>query len=325
MPITAARPRTPVAHAQRRRVSSSSAQPERVQVREAAEMSSADVLASYTRSDGRERQVVARPGAGGSVLVVDRDALTLGDRRLVAHLAPDEPRQNAELVCALYLADVSGRWCRRVSGDDLRTIPACGAAGVIAACVAGDRADEERKTECGLVDRDGAAYRLEIVQTGRSSSELRWCRRLRRQDPPTPVSLREVVGRLEAYEPARTLTARALLTHHRDRAVSVCTIAVELERIGTSATVLNRALREAVLAATSRDARLSMSEIASRCGRVKRNRRGVSSGETTWLARRIGLTSDGTAGDPTPWVHCDVLASIARDGLGVAPREVEVA
>jgi len=27
---------------------------------------------------------------------------------------------------------------------------------------------------------------------------------------------------------------------------------------------------------------------------------------------------------PTPWVHSDVLALIARRGLGLSPREVEV-
>jgi hypothetical protein len=27
---------------------------------------------------------------------------------------------------------------------------------------------------------------------------------------------------------------------------------------------------------------------------------------------------------PTPWVHSDVLALIARDGLGISPREVEL-
>ena len=32
-----------------------------------------------------------------------------------------------------------------------------------------------------------------------------------------------------------------------------------------------------------------MSEIATRCGRVKRDSRGNESGETSWLARRLGI------------------------------------
>jgi hypothetical protein len=67
-----------------------------------------------------------------------------------------------------------------------------------------------------------------------------------------------------------------------------------------------------------------MSEIAIRCGRVKRDRRGNESGETSWLARRLGLLPEGGQSTPTPWIHSDVLALIARSGLGLSPREVEL-
>jgi hypothetical protein len=67
-----------------------------------------------------------------------------------------------------------------------------------------------------------------------------------------------------------------------------------------------------------------MSEIAIRCGRVKRDTRGSSSGQTSWLARRIGQLPEGGQDSPTPWVHTDVLALIARDGIGVSPNEVEL-
>lgn len=324
MSLAVASPRSTVAHSQRRRSTSTAVQPERVQAREAAALSGEDALACYTRSDGRLRQIVARPGARRSVLVIDRDAVTLGDRRLVAHLAPDEPQENAEVVCAQYIADVHGRWCRRVSSEDLRDVPAHGAAAVAAATDVG-AGTAELETGRELQDAAGRSYRLELVGTERSASELRWCMRSAAGEPPVVLSLREIVGRLERYEPARTISALALLAHRDDRAVSVCTLAVELDRVAASSTVLNRGLREAVLAAIARDEQLSMSEIALRCGREKRDRRGVSSGETTWLARRLGLASDGMTGAPTPWVHCDVLALIARNGLGVAPREVEVA
>jgi len=87
--------------------------------------------------------------------------------------------------------------------------------------------------------------------------------------------------------------------------------------------VLNRRLRETVLAAIGREG-LSMSEIATRCGRIKRDSKGNESGETSWLARRLGLLPEGGQGAPTPWIHTDVLGLIARRGLGISPREVEL-
>jgi hypothetical protein len=63
-----------------------------------------DVLARYTDSRGRPHEIVLRAGAGGSMLVID-DSVTVGDRRLLAHLAPDEPAENARVVCDHYLVD----------------------------------------------------------------------------------------------------------------------------------------------------------------------------------------------------------------------------
>ncbi len=87
--------------------------------------------------------------------------------------------------------------------------------------------------------------------------------------------------------------------------------------------MLNRGLREVVQRKLARG-ELSMSQIAVRCGRVKRDRRGNVSGETSWLARRIGQLPEGGEDAPTPWVHSDVLALIVRQGLGAAPHEVEL-
>jgi hypothetical protein len=114
-----------------------------------------------------------------------------------------------------------------------------------------------------------------------------------------------------------------LAVHLQRCVVSVCRLAGELERLARSPIVLNRALREAVQRALARG-ELSMSEIAIRCGRVKRDRKGNESGETSWLARRLGLLPEAGRDTPTPWVHSDVLALIARRGLGVSPREVEL-
>src|SRR3954466_7794924 len=79
-------------------------------------------LGAYDR-DGRRREIVARPGAYGSVLVIDEDAWTLGDRRLVAHLPCDEPAANALVVCELYLADPTARFARPVGPEDWRRSP----------------------------------------------------------------------------------------------------------------------------------------------------------------------------------------------------------
>ena len=69
---------------------------------------------------------------------------------------------------------------------------------------------------------------------------------------------------------------------------------------------------------------MTMSVIAIRCGRIKRDPNGRESGETSWLARRIGVAPEAGAPRPTPWIHTDVLALIARDGLGIAPAEAEL-
>jgi hypothetical protein len=137
------------------------------------------------------------------------------------------------------------------------------------------------------------------------------------------VSLREAIGALESYEPLCQLTQAALARFERDPAASCTVLRAELLRVLDSSIVLNRALREAVLAKVShREA--SMSEIAIRCGRFKRDARGNTTGETSWLARRVGLLPEGGHAQPTRWVHSDVLALIARQGLGIAPREVEL-
>jgi len=264
------------------------------------------------------------------VLVVDRDATTLGDRRLVAHLAADEPSANAELVCRRYLEDSGGRPCRRVvTPEDLEAAPFADSA-ELAEIEAGVEFPGLTAARAGatelLHDDRGRDHRLGLAPaSGISIPELRW---LRSPAPaqagePQPVSVREAVAALESYEPVRTLTLRALARHGDDPRVSVTVVRAELERVKASHTVLNRGLREAVLAAVQAG-HVSMSEVAIRCGRVKHDSRGNASGETSWLARRLGIMAEGGVGAPTPWVHSDVLALIARRGLGIDPREVEL-
>jgi hypothetical protein len=275
-------------------------------------------LARYLDRNGHRREVIARHGFAGSVLVVDRDADTLGDRRLVAHIGADEPPENAALVCRLYLdeASASGHRCRSLREEDLQTAPL----------------DEEDTPEwtslqrgCShhLLDRDGRLHQLERVQTGMSIPELRWQRLSPCAGEQRSVSVRDVIAALERYEPVRSLTRSALALLDADPAVSVTVLRAEFERVLVSPIVLNRGLRDAVLATITRE-QLSMSEIAARCGRVKRDSRGNESGETSWLARRLGMLPEGGQESPTPWIHSDVLGLISRRGLGVSPREVEL-
>jgi hypothetical protein len=277
-------------------------------------------LARYADASGRRREVLACDGAGGSLLVIDCDANTRAEPRLVAHLAPDEPAENAKLVCSLYLRDSSRGRCRRVKRADL---DAEAAAVVEQRAVEGDAGPQPASQPVVSGDATGLGYRLDLIQTGRAIPELRWT-----ADGPAPVchrvlTVRDVIGRLESYEPARALTRAALQRHGQDPRVSVRALRGELQRIDASRIVLNRGLREAVLARIS-SGELSASEIAIRCNRMRRDARGHLTGETSWLARRVGLSAEAGGTAPTPWIHSDVLALVARCGLGVSPHEVEL-
>jgi hypothetical protein len=277
-------------------------------------------LARYSDGIGRDREIVARKGRGGSLLVIDRDRAANEDRVLVAHLAPDEPAENAAIACRCYLAQAcGGRYqCRQVTAEDFRAIPFV---------VPLWEQDPAELVDAPVQDGLGRRYELELVDSGMSIPELRWCRIPLRgasgshEDWQT-VSVREVVASLERYEPVRALTGTALCRHGEDERISTTVLRCELERVLESPIVLNRRLRQAVRERVERDG-VSMSEIAMRCGRAKRDSSGNESGETSWLARRLGLLAEGGKDAPTPWIHSDVLALIARDGLGVSPREVE--
>ena len=268
-------------------------------------------LGTYRNRAGRARALIARPGVGGSVLVIDQDAQTLTDRRLVAHLAADEPAMNARVVAERYLADDTGRRSRALEDRDWTTLPD-----------GRELPDEPAPPPAGeLHDARGHGYRLATVDDHRYGRQTRWVRRTGRPRPE-PVTVRTVVGALEAYEPVRALT-RAELQRAGTR-MEVHTLAHELDQLERSPLVLNRALREAVQRVV-RGGELSLSCIAARCGRGKCSATGLRIGDTTWLQRRLGVLPEHGSSQPTPWIHTDVLALIARDGLGVEPREVELA
>ncbi len=274
----------------------------------------------YIDLDGCAREIVACPGAGGSVLVLDQSALGHGERRLLAHLAPDEPPDNSALVCRRFLTQARRERCRcrPLLQEDLDAIPFSGG-------VEGRLAENPPPSDAPQLDEHGRSFRLERFQTGMSIPELRWSclPSAAGAQEWLPVSLRETIASLERYEPVRATTACALALHEHADDVSVTVLRAEFRRVQRSPIVLNRRLREAVLDAVERRGQ-SMSEIAMRCGRVKRDAAGNESGETSWLARRLGLLPEGGRERVTPWIHSDVLALIARDGLGTSPREVEV-
>ena len=277
-----------------------------------------DLLGRYADRNGDVREVVALPGASESVLVVDRNSSTLGDVRLLAHLAGDEPPENARLVCESYLEDSRDRWSRPVTPEDLETVP-----------FAEEQCPKARAgappSEVELTDRHGRGHSLQVIPGEHCSLQVRW----RRSSPDCSgdllqaVSVRDVVACMESYEPVRSLTLEAIAFYRGEPQVSVAMLGLELERVDCSPLVLNRLLRETALATIERQG-VSVSEIAKRCGRVKRDSRGRVSGETSWLARRLGILPSAGESAPTPWVHTDVLALIAREGLRVSPREVEL-
>ncbi len=266
------------------------------------------VLTRHSEDGETTREVVVLPGPAGARLVVDRDMRSGARQRLLARLAADEPVANATLICERYLASPPvGRRCRPPRPADELPPPAH---------------SSRRPDEAWSVHAEGCLHALLALPGEMSIPELRWTRRTP-GGPAVAVSLRSAIAALESYEPFCRHSRRALARHGEDSTVSTTLLATELARVQRSPIVLNRGLREAVVTRVTRG-ETTMSEIAMRCGRLKRDAKGNRSGETSWLARRIGLLPEGGQRVPTPWVHTDVLALIARDGLGIAPLEVEL-
>jgi len=251
-------------------------------------------LGQYTTLDTTEpREILGVPGAEGSTLVIDQLARTHADARLVAHLAAVEPPENARIVTDMYLADETRGRCRPVTAQDLKLSPLA---------VSRPNAEQPPSSQASLLDTNGHSYRIREVATGDAFPALRWTR---------------------SRHPGCDQDFEVLTLHRENARVSTCQLQCEFDRVTASPIVLNRGLREVVQRKVARG-ELSMSEIALRCGRVKRDKRGNLSGETSWLARRIGQLPEGGEEEPTRWVHSDVLALIVRQGLGASPHEIEI-
>ena len=162
---------------------------------------------------------------------------TLSDGRLIAHLAPDEPPENARIVCELYLADDTKGRCRTVAAEDFD----------LSRHATPPPPDSHAPTAVdALRDADGHVYRIRELPTLETMPELRWTRSREPGREPAfdPVTFRDVVAALEAYEPARTLTTQALTRGGGN--LSTRRLREEYERLAGSPIVLNRGLREAV-------------------------------------------------------------------------------
>lgn len=271
-------------------------------------------LGRYSASATQQREVLRVPLPDGSALVIDYELATLAAGRLVAHLAADEPAENAQIVCDLYIADASRGRCRAVTNHDFQATPH--------AAPPAPHTETHAPPGGPLQDDDGYLYRLRAIPADRGAPELRWTRSHQpgREQRYAPVSLRDLIGSLQAYEPAREIT-RAAIARHAEH-ISTRRLQIELDRLANSPVVLNRKLRQQVQRMVERG-EVSISQIAVRCGRIKRDSHGKLSGETSWVARRIGLMPEAGAQKPCPWIRSDVLARIARDGLGISPHEAE--
>src|SRR4029077_16398618 len=153
---------------------------------------------------GLPREVVALDGAAGCVLVVDRSALTRDDARLVAHLSPDEPRENAAIASALFV--------QRARDELVRCRPVV--AGDFSATTSPEGSDAEARLappplSSPIRDQAGRCYRLEAIAGAMSIPELRWRCHAREglglSAEAQTVSVREAVAELQAYEPIRSL------------------------------------------------------------------------------------------------------------------------
>jgi len=254
------------------------------------------------------REIVAHERSDSARVLIDQIASDGADARLVAVLAADEPPENEGILCRLYLRDPTRGRCRLVRSEDLE-VPAPSAPE--SEDTRGDLAEE-------LVDRDGRVYRLAAMDHG-GLVQLRWTRTPPSTSPET-VTLRTVVGALEAYEPARSMTEQAIGQQQLVRELSTKRLRHELRTLSASTIVLNRGLREAVLRRLAQGD--SPRAMAERCGHFKDGGRARPSGDGSWLTRRIGLRTESGSQTPTPWVSLDVLEVIAREALGVHPSEV---
>ena len=110
--------------------------------------------------------------------------------RLLAHLAADEPPENASLIARQFIADALGRkgGCRALTAEDLLVAPLDAEEGK-----PGPDFPSALRSTVAVCDSAGRTYTLTSVAGPTSIPQLRWCRTHPR---PTALSRRSVSERL---------------------------------------------------------------------------------------------------------------------------------
>jgi hypothetical protein len=214
----------------------------------------------------------------------ETDRLVVVDNQVLAVLAAGEPDANARLVERDWRAN--GR-------------PRC-------AHVDGYRIDTDGVLTSLWVESGSERFTIRL-----RDGQLQWV-----DDTGGVHSVRDVVAACETYRPVVDATRTAISVHHEPRCRK---IEKELDRVMNSPMRLNRRLRTLVLDAI--DNGDSFSDIAAKCGVMKRTKTGGWCGDSSWVARRVGIRAE--RGRDIKWVREDILAHIARHGLDVMPVEAE--
>lgn len=248
-------------------------------IRQAHACSTARRSSAATRSLTPSRQRdPPRTRGRGSTLVLDR--LTGTKRRPATRCPPGQRRAIGERR-AHVLAVSRGR--------ERGPLPSAHRRGSAGRPVGEDLNPRDTRVlpSAALLDAAGVAYRIRVISRDGSFPELRWTSSTcaGQDERGEPTSLREVVARLQDYEPATAIARVTIAANRGSRHLSTSCLRAELERLSTSPIVLNRRLRELVAQRVSRDGP-TMSEIAIRCGagqaRQPRQRQRVR--RAGWLA-----------------------------------------
>ncbi len=209
------------------------------------------VLQRYRAPDGAAREVIAFAAHGWEHAGARPRGGDAGDARLVAHLAADEPVDQR----AGRLRPLRGR--SPLAGAAAR----CRGRWSMTTCAA-PRCPTPRRAPCRSRTQSPRrrARRPPSSRRGaRRRSASRSCagcasRPTVSVGPALLVSVRDVVGALQDYEPVRNLTRRGHPPPpRRPGACSVAVLRTELARIAASPIVLNRRLREQVVQTLARD------------------------------------------------------------------------
>lgn len=252
----------------------------------------------YRNQNGEQREVVIYERPEQSTLVIDRNNESHADLRLVGEIPTDEPEANARLLACMWAGCPLEKRHIAVYTGELPHVP------------------EALPTRLAI---DEVTYRIALVAREHGpGNDLRWV--IERPGRPAVVTtLRQVVAAFEAYEPATAMSNAAIELTPEEVDGGHAVLARELNRVRSSRRILNRGLREAVQAEVARGT--SLAEIAARCGRVEIVK-GASKGESSWVARRVGLAGDGH-GVPRRWIDRDVLVQIAA-AISLTPADVEL-